>query len=53
MHAVGLIEFRVARDPVEEERIKRSIVRPGQVRKDGGELGPVLAAEIGRRTDQS
>ena len=49
MHAVGLIEFRVACDAVEEERIKRSIVRLGQIRKDGGELGAVLAAEIGRR----
>ena len=49
MHAVGLIEFRVGRHPVEEERIKDDRMSRGKRRIDGVESFHVIGAHVARR----
>ena len=48
MHAVGLVEFRVARNAVEEKRIERDVVILGQSRIYRVERAVVLRPQIGR-----
>ena len=48
MQPVRLVELRIARDAVEEERIERNIVGFAERRIDGVEVAAVFGAEIGR-----
>src|ERR1700685_4112090 len=48
VQTVRLVELRVARDAVKEERIERNIVAFRQSRVDGGKLARIFAAEVGR-----
>ena len=49
MHAVGLVELRVARNAIEEKRIERDVVILGQGRIYRVERAVVLRPQIGRR----
>src|SRR5580704_6874335 len=47
VQTVRLVELRIARYAIKEERIKQNIVTFRQGRIDGGELGRVFTAEVG------